>query len=384
MRLGIDGTNIRAGGGVTHLVELLAAVNPSMHGIDKVFVWGPFSTLENINDRPWIEKLHEPVFEKHFFQRAVWQYFRLGQEAKLKNCDLLFIPGGSFATNFRPIVTMCRNMLPFEWNELRRYGFTSATLRFIMLRLTQSRSFKKADGLIFLTKYARNTVIEVINDVQGELATIPHGVSNRFNISPCQKRLSVEFTAENPCRIIYVSIIDQYKHQVNVAKAVAKLKAEGFHVILDLIGPSYRPALRKLKHTLKELDSSKEFIRYLGAVDYLKLHEAYKLSDIKVFASSCENMPNILLEAMAASLPIACSDRGPMPEILNAFAEYFNPESVESICQALTNLIISPNLRKKNVDSLYKKVQLYSWDKCAHDTFSFLSYINANYRKKHG
>ena len=27
-------------------------------------------------------------------------------------------------------------------------------------------------------------------------------------------------------------------------------------------------------------------------------------------------MPNTLVEAMASGLPIACSDRGPMPEVL--------------------------------------------------------------------
>ena len=32
MRLGIDATNIRSGGGVTHRVELLRATDPSAHG----------------------------------------------------------------------------------------------------------------------------------------------------------------------------------------------------------------------------------------------------------------------------------------------------------------------------------------------------------------
>lgn len=40
MILGIDASNIRAGGGVTHLVELLRAANPSVHGFEKVIVWG--------------------------------------------------------------------------------------------------------------------------------------------------------------------------------------------------------------------------------------------------------------------------------------------------------------------------------------------------------
>lgn len=40
MRLGIDASNIRTGGGVTHLIELLRAAKPQEHGFDEVIVWG--------------------------------------------------------------------------------------------------------------------------------------------------------------------------------------------------------------------------------------------------------------------------------------------------------------------------------------------------------
>ena len=54
-------------------------------------------------------------------------------------------------------------------------------------------------------------------------------------------------------------------------------------------------------------------------------------SEIMILSSRFEGLPNILLEAMAASLPIACSNRGPMPEILKDAGIYFNPEQVSSI-----------------------------------------------------
>ena len=39
MHLGIDATNIRQGGGVTHLVQLLTAASPQDQGISKITVW---------------------------------------------------------------------------------------------------------------------------------------------------------------------------------------------------------------------------------------------------------------------------------------------------------------------------------------------------------
>jgi hypothetical protein len=38
MILGIDASNIREGGGVTHLVELLRSVDPLVHGFSQVVV----------------------------------------------------------------------------------------------------------------------------------------------------------------------------------------------------------------------------------------------------------------------------------------------------------------------------------------------------------
>ena len=87
----------------------------------------------------------------------------------------------------------------------------------------------------------------------------------------------------------------------------------------------------------------------------------------------CENLPNILLEGMASGLPIACSDRGPMPELLGDSAVYFNPELQSSIEDALEILMNSPELRHKLSEKSYQLSQKYTWDKCAEQTFEFLS-----------
>lgn len=51
MRLGINASNIRAGGSVTHLVELLRAADRLAYGFSQVIVWGGEATLENGNRR---------------------------------------------------------------------------------------------------------------------------------------------------------------------------------------------------------------------------------------------------------------------------------------------------------------------------------------------
>ena len=110
-------------------------------------------------------------------------------------------------------------------------------------------------------------------------------------------------------------------------------------------------------------------------MDYEKLHTLYMAADIGVFASSCENMPNILLEIMAAGLPVACSAMGPMPEMLGEAGVYFNPEKSDEIAVAIRQLITSAKLRTDLANLSFQKSQLYSWERCASETFEFLAQI---------
>jgi hypothetical protein len=88
----------------------------------------------------------------------------------------------------------------------------------------QSHTFRKAAGLIFLTRYAREKIMREIETAAGEWTIIPHGVGSRFICSP-RKQLPITcYSADRPFRILYVSIVDVYKHQWTVVEAVSHLR----------------------------------------------------------------------------------------------------------------------------------------------------------------
>jgi glycosyltransferase involved in cell wall biosynthesis len=378
LTIGIDAANLRRGGGVTHLIELLGSAQPTDFGINRVVVWGGQPTLKALADRSWLEKRNQPALDKGLFQRSFWQRYRLSQAARDAGCDVLFVPGGSFAGNFHPVVTMSRNMLPFECRELKRFGWSLLTLKLLVLRSTQSRSYRYADGLIFLTDYARQTVLGVTGALRAKTSTIPHGLNPRFNQVPRPQRDITDYDEVNPYRVLYVSIIDQYKHQWKVVEAIAALRQEGFPVVLDLVGPAYPPALKRLNQSIDRFDIDRSWVRYHGAIPFSDLHLRYAQADLGLFASSCENMPNILLETMASGLPIACSNRGPMPEVLGFDGVYFDPEKSADIARAVCVLIESPQLRAKLAAASYQRSLHYSWERCATETFSFLVAVTQN------
>ena len=375
LRIGIDATNLRRGGGRTHLIEFLRAIDGMRDQFDSVIVWGSRQTLDLLIDASWLDKAIVPTLEKGLVRRTLWQRFSLNKVVLMADCNVLFVPGGNFLTRFRPIVTMSRNMLPFEWHELRRYGVSLMTLKLLLLRFTQGYSFRKASGVIFLTNYAKKNVLRAIGKLSGSTKVIPHGLNPRFLSSDGLAARKLPNKGES-IRLIYVSIIDQYKHQWHVVEAVAKVRrSSGLDLQLDLIGPSSASALTKLRASFLQNDLQNEWAHYRGAVDYQELDSLYAKAHVGIFASSCENMPNILLEMMGAGLPVLSSDRGPMPEILGDAGLYFDPENPESLATVLLEFLHSNEKIKTFGHAAHQKAKVYSWERCADDTLGFLRHV---------
>lgn len=374
--IGIDAFNIRRGGGVTHLIELLRAANPTKNNFRKVILWGCASTLNMVDDQDWLKKIHIPMLDHGFVSRIFWHKFLSKKVAINAGCNVVICPGGVCLGGFVPSVTMSRNMLPFEWKELKRFGLSIMTIKLLLLRLSQIKSFKKANGLIFLTKYAFDVISNQIDINSKSIAVIPHGVNKKF-FNIYKDPFKGLFNFNRPCKILYVSTISPYKHQLNVAKAVSKLKSEGYPVKIDFIGGS-DIGTKKLNHTINMLDPQGDFIAYHGSIPYELLQDYYDSADIGIFASSCENMPNILLENMAAGLPIACSNMGPMPSILGDSGVYFNPLKYNEIAESLKKLINSSTMRNNYAHMANLAANEFSWDKCADQTFDYLLTVSKN------
>ena len=373
MHLGIDASNIRAGGGVTNLVEVLRAAEPEGLGISRVTVWSGLSTLKQIEDRPWLYKIHEPLLDRPLPVRQCWQRFALHKLVRRNGCDLLFCPGGSYAGSFRPFVAMSQNMLPFEWPEARRFGRSFWLLKLALLRKSQTATFRAADGMIFLSNYAAKTIAAKVR-LNKPSTIIPHGINGAFLAAPRRQRKIETCSHADPFRVLYVSDITVYKHQWHVAEAVASLRNQGFPVQLDIVGPVLYPqAMERLREVISKLDPRETFIHCAGNVPHKALPSVYRQADIFVYASSCENMPNILIEAMASGLPIACSNRGPMPEVLRDAGLYFDPESPEQIAGAIRELVTDSRKRSGCAARAYEYAKQYSWERCARDTFSFIA-----------
>src|SRR5580658_8125095 len=93
MRLGIEASNLRAGGGITHLAELLRSAEPADHGFSHVIVWGGQTTLRALPERSWLVKSSPHGLDGSQLARALWQ--RRGVAAAARAAPLRLVRGGA-------------------------------------------------------------------------------------------------------------------------------------------------------------------------------------------------------------------------------------------------------------------------------------------------
>lgn len=372
MRVLIDASTHGSGGYVAHLrgilepghipedVQVIVACSPKMA-----------SALQPCD--PSVTFVVNPLLDKTVAHQFLWRELRLGRLLAETRPDVVFVPSSLLRLigdyQHIPRVTVCHFIIPFLDDALRRIPLTSPDRwRSALLRRLQLRSFGMAEGVIFLSTHSEQTVRD-LGVRLNRTTVIPHGVEASYRTAP---RISRETPFRN---ILYVSSIDLYKNQWHVADAIARVRAEtGLDLHLQLVGSELPSGRDRLRTTLDRLGHP-EWIHLMGWQDKEQVRQLLREASIFVFASSAETFGISLLEAMASGLPIACSDRQPMTEILRDAGLYFDPEAPDSIAQAIRNLVGNPENSQRLATRAYAYAKEYSWARCAAETFGFLRQV---------
>lgn len=369
MIIAINALRSRSGGAKSHLVGILSNLDPKKYNISYVHVWGYKELLNMLPNKSWLKKHCPNATNKSILSQLIWEGYYLTKELKKNNCNYLLNTDAGTICRFNPSTTMSRDMLSYEPGEMQRYGFSLSRLRLIVLKWIQNRSLAKSTSAIFLTNYA-SKIIQKSCGIRKNSVVIPHGVSLNFNTQISEKKT---FPLNNQfIKCLYISNADLYKHQWVVIKAIKILRNQGYNIKLDLVGGGEGKAQLKINKQILISDPNSLFVKQYGYLSQNDLPNYYKNSDIFIFASSCENMPNTLIEAMSSGVPIACSNRGPMPEVLRDSGVYFNPEDEISIAAAIKKLINNKDLRHNLSQKSLIYSQKFSWLKCSSETFSHI------------
>jgi glycosyltransferase involved in cell wall biosynthesis len=368
--VGIDASRNRSGGAIAHIIGILTEFDPLKHNIKEIHIWSFRALLDQLPDYPWLVK-HNPIeLEQSLFKNFLWQAISFAGEVELAGCDILFNSSAITLCRFKPMVVLSQTMISYEPGITQYYGYGVIRFRLLVIHVLQNLAFRRANGVIFLSRYA-GKIIEKSCGSLNRVSYIPHGVNEAFT----KTKSVIDWPSHNErsVRCVYVSNTDMYKHQWVVVKAISLLRDRGFNLTLSLVGGGNGPAQTLLENTLSDLQSGEIFVKQVDFLPHKDLPDLLTQNDVFIFASSCENLPITLVEGMAVGLPIACSNRGPMPEVLQDGGVYFDPEDDESIADAIEKILLSTDLRMSISRKAKSISRQYNWTRCSNETFEFIT-----------
>lgn len=379
-RIFINALSARQGGGQTYLINLLNYL-PTNLGRLEISIAAPRALAlpkqhQNVKRIPIFRLAENPFF------RIFWEKLLLPSLLRRMKIDILFCPGGVVST--RPpssckTVTMFRNMIPFDLVQRGKYRYGYMRVRNWLLQKILLKSMMNADLVIFISEYAKGVIEKYARLSLKQSVIIPHGINPIFRQSGgLSIRLPWAIDGEY---FLYVSILDVYKAQVEVIQAYAMLKRQRpTNEKLVLAGPENPDYGRKVRSEIKRLKLEDDVL-LVGPIPYSELPAVYQKAKLNIFASECENCPNILLEALSAGRPLFSSNVPPMPEFGGNAPIYFDPQRPEELAGKIAKVIDN----QKEIEDLSfrarKRSDQYQWSETAMRTWEAIIKLNT---KTHG
>lgn len=366
MKIAVNATNISSGGGLNHLLNFFENLENNINENDTIFLWGSNDVLNQIKDLSFVKKHTNWFLNSNIIFRSIWVLFFFKYYLKKNKCDVLYNPGGIDLSRFKPLITMSRSMLPFELKSIFRDFDFYLFIKMLVARLIIEINFRYADGIIFISNFAlsRN------KKFKHKSIVIRHGIEKAlFRKKEFHRSL---FSKASPIRIIYPSSFFGYKNHKLLLKSIYSLKKNKF-VELILVG-DLKTANKNLLNRIKSFKKDNVQIRLIHSLNQTELNDLYDYADIGIFASKCENLPNILLEMISKGLPVVSSNYGSNVEVLGTNGFYFKMNNFRDLRDKIELLYNSKKLREKISKKNYVLSNSYDWEKTTIETFNFIKH----------
>lgn len=367
MIIAINAYSARRGGGVTYLKNLIKTINEESN----ISILLYCSKEIDLPPKKNLTRLYAPFPVENPLLRAIWEYLFLPFSLLKHKVDVFFCPGGLINTvPLHPCkkVTMFRNMLPFNESEVNEQKSFISRARNKILRKKMLSSMRSADKVIFISDHAREFIERKIPIKKA--ATIKHGINEIFRNPPnenSQPKIKIPKKY-----ILYVSRFESYKRHLEVVKAYELLKSDlkENHALVFAGAHDYPDGRTVIKYIEEKKLTDNVFL--LGEHPYEQLPQLYHGAEVVIFASVCENCPNILLEALASGSAILCSDVMPMPEFGADAVEYVNVDSPMEISKNIERMLREKGAIEELRNRAKKESLKYSWENTGKKTWEEL------------
>jgi glycosyltransferase involved in cell wall biosynthesis len=328
-----------------------------------------------------------------------WTQGRMSLEMIFSRPDILFIPAHALPIIHpkKSIVTIHdigfeRDRRLYSKNEIGPIGVKKRILLNFFVRIFTLGKFgaNTLDYLHWSTRYAINhahKIITVSNFTKIELEQYYKADKDKISVihNGYNEHIFKKINDENKIKnvlakygindkyILYVGRIERKKNTPALIEAfsIAREKNKNIKQKLVLVGDaSY--GYDETNYMINEYAVGNEVI-LPGWVKEEDLPYFYNGADAYIFPSNYEGFGIPLLQAMACGVPIAASCGTSIPEVVGEAAIFFDSYDAYSIAKIIEKILTDEILRKKLVKAGLARIDNFSWEKCAKETWQLIA-----------
>jgi glycosyltransferase involved in cell wall biosynthesis len=217
---------------------------------------------------------------------------------------------------------------------------------------------QRADHIVCISTHTQRDLIELFG-VDPKKTSVVH-----LGFSLTKQSIVNELTSDNSF-LLYVGSRGGYKNFDALLHAYASspsLLRE--YELVAFGGGAFNAKERAL---IAALGIRNDRVRQINGGDAV-LASLYRKAALFIYPSRYEGFGIPPLEAMSFDCPVVCSNTSSIPEVVGDAAEFFNPDSIDSMVQAIEHVLHDVRLRQTLVNRGRERVKLFSWERCAEKT----------------
>lgn len=219
--------------------------------------------------------------------------------------------------------------------------------------------------IIAVSKLVKEQIVNYHNTDPDRIVVVPNGVNieqfRRLRATVDRRSLRIKYNvSENECLLLFVGNEFDRKGLQTIIQSLSQLRRKDVRLLV--VGSDHARPYIELARKLKVEDR----LTFVGRSENPETF--FAIADIFVFPTLYEPYGLVILEAMAAGLPVITSSMAGAVEGLvnNEHGLYMDdPSSTEELAAMLERLIDDPSLRGKIGDAGQVAVQQLSWDAIA-------------------
>jgi len=303
-------------------------------------------------------------------EKVLWEQLTCPAVARTVKADLLHVP--YFAPPFiprTPTIVTIQDIIPLRLPAYRPAGKVKMYMNLV------ANAAKRATMVITISEHAKQDIIDVLHIPSERIRVIYQAIGEEYQ--PVTDQARIKATRERyglgERYIFYIGGLDQRKNVPQLVRAFAHLQAQigDPHLQLFISGnpdkqkgplfPDPRPVAADLGM------SGKIIYRFVEEEDKPAI---YSGASLFVFPSIYEGFGLPPLEAMGCGIPVVCSNRTSLPEVVGDAAITVDPDNthalVEAIRRVLTDEALQTDLRAHSLE----RAKQFSWRKTAQETLA--------------